>query len=71
MERLLVRLFVYVMSSERRYRLATRLAYWLSRPFVTNAVMRRPPGLSAWARFRDFPAPARKTFRQRFEVSRG
>ena len=71
MERLLVRLFVYVMSSERRYRLATRLAYWLSRPFVVNAVMRRPPGLSAWARFRDFPAPARKTFRQRFEVSRG
>ena len=71
MERLMVRLFVTVMSSERRYRFATRLAYWLSRPFVTNGMMRRPPGLSAWARFRDFPAPARKTFRQRFEVTRG
>ena len=71
MERLMVRLFVALMSSERRYRFATRLAYWLSRPFVTNAVMRRAPGFSAWARFRDFPAPARKTFRQRFEVTRG
>lgn len=71
MERLLVRLFVTAMSSERRYRFATRLAYWLSRPFVTNGMMRRPPGLFAWARFRDFPAPARKTFRQRFEVTRG
>jgi L-lactate dehydrogenase complex protein LldF len=70
-ERLLVRLFVYMMSSERRYRFGSRLAYWLSRPFVVDGMMPRPPGLSAWSRFRNFPAPARESFRERFERRRG
>ncbi len=66
-ERIMVRLFAFVMSSPVRYRFASRLSYWLSRPFVTNGVMSHPPGLSAWSRFRDFPAPAKETFRERWK----
>ena len=65
-ERIMVRLFAFVMSSPVRYRFASRLSYWLSRPFVTNGVMSHPPGLSAWSRFRDFPAPAKESFRNRW-----
>ena len=66
-ERIMVRLFAFVMSSPIRYRFASRLSYWLSHPFVTNGVMSHPPGLSAWSRFRDFPAPAKETFRERWK----
>jgi L-lactate dehydrogenase complex protein LldF len=62
-ERLLVRLFVFVMASPRRYRLATRLLYLLSRPFVRGGRTFRPPGIGAWTRLRDLPPPARTTFR--------
>lgn len=62
----MVKLFAFTMSSPVRYRLASRLSYWLSRPFVTGGVIRHPPGLSAWSRFRDFPAPAKETFRDRW-----
>lgn len=70
-ERLVVRLFAYMMSSERRYRFGSRLAYWLSRPLVVDGMMPKAPGLSAWSRFRDFPAPARESFRERFARRRG
>jgi L-lactate dehydrogenase complex protein LldF len=65
-EQRMMRLFAYVMSSPSRYRIASRWSYWLSRPFVRNGVMPHPPGLSAWSRFRDFPAPAKDTFRDRW-----
>jgi L-lactate dehydrogenase complex protein LldF len=66
LERIGVRLFTYVTSSERRYRWASRLNYWLSRPFARAGRIRWEPGLSQWTRFRDFPAPARRTFRDRW-----
>ena len=66
-ERIMVRLFAFVMSSPIRYRFASRLSYWLSHPFVINGVMSHPPGLSAWSRFRDFPATAKETFRERWK----
>ena len=59
----LVRWFGRVNASERNYRWALRLAYWLSRPFVRNGRMPSAPTLSAWTRTRDFPAPARQSFR--------
>jgi L-lactate dehydrogenase complex protein LldF len=68
-ERWMMRLFGFVMSSPFRYRMASRLSYWLSRPFEKDGVMSNPPGLSAWTRFRDFPAPARETFRERWGKS--
>jgi L-lactate dehydrogenase complex protein LldF len=60
-ERFLVRLFVFFMASPRRYRWASRLLYW------TTRVLPRPPGLGGWTRVRDFPVPARRTFRDRWE----
>jgi L-lactate dehydrogenase complex protein LldF len=66
-EKWVMRLFSWVMGSERRYRLGLRVAYWFSRPFVRDGVMKRPPGLSAWSRSRNFPAPARKSFRDRWK----
>jgi len=57
LERIGVRLFTLVMSSKNRYRWASRLAYWLSRPFVREGRIERLPLFSSWTRFRDFPAP--------------
>lgn len=60
-ERFLVRLFVFFMASARRYRWASRLLRW------TTRIVPRPPGLGGWTRVRDFPVPARRTFRDRWK----
>ena len=57
LERLGVKLFVFMMSSESRYLWFSRLAYWLARPFVREGRIKRLPLFSNWTRFRDFPAP--------------
>jgi L-lactate dehydrogenase complex protein LldF len=47
------------------YRLALRLARWMLRPLSRDGWLRWLPGPgSGWTRVRDFPAPARKSFRQ-------
>jgi L-lactate dehydrogenase complex protein LldF len=61
LQRLGMRLFAYMASSERRYRWASRVGHWYLRRF------RRGPLLTPWTRFRDFPAPARKMFRDRWK----
>jgi L-lactate dehydrogenase complex protein LldF len=66
MERFLVRLFVFAASSESRYRWAARLAYWALRPFAREGRLRWLPFFSGWTGFRDFPAPAGQTFRERW-----
>jgi L-lactate dehydrogenase complex protein LldF len=60
-QRLAVRLFAYAASSQRRYRWASRMGQWYLRCF------RRGPLLRPWTRFRDFPEPARKMFRDRWK----
>ncbi len=65
-ERWVIRLFAFVASSEVRYRWASRLGYWLSRPLARGRWW-RPPLLNSWTRWRDFPTPAKKTFRQRWQ----
>ncbi len=65
-ERWLVRLFVFCMSSARRYRRASRAVYLVSRLFAHRGGWWRPPGLAGWTRWRDLPAPARETFRDRW-----
>jgi L-lactate dehydrogenase complex protein LldF len=72
LERLLMRLFASTMSSEGRYRRASRLFYWfywLSRPLGRGGWW-RPPLLSGWTRHRDFPAPARHGFRDRWQTGK-
>ncbi len=73
--RLLVRLFVFVMASERRYRLASRLASLAARPFARGGWFRgpafRPPFIGGWTACRDLPAPARETFRDRWRQREG
>ncbi|MEE9280151.1 MAG: LutB/LldF family L-lactate oxidation iron-sulfur protein [Myxococcota bacterium] len=70
-ERALVSAFALAMRFPALYRMASRLARWLSIPFAREGQLRRAPLLSAWTRTRDLPAPARETFRQRWRRSRG
>jgi len=60
-------LYRWVAQSPARWRLALRLAYWLSRPFTRDGWIRALPGpLGRWTQARDFPAPARRSFRARW-----
>ncbi len=64
-ERLLVRLFVFLMASETRYRLASRLASLVATPFARRGWW-RPPLVAGWTGIRDLPVPARASFRDRW-----
>ena len=66
-ERRAVQLYASTMMSERRYRWAGRLLRFLSRLFGARAGWWRPPFLEGWTRERDFPAPARESFRERWQ----
>ncbi len=65
-ERLAVRLYAWTMASAGRYRWAGRVACWVSRLFGAANGWWRPPFLTGWTRLRDFPAPARESFRERW-----
>lgn len=60
-------LYRWVAQSPARWRLALRLAYWLSRPFARDGWIHALPGpLGRWTQARDFPAPARRSFHARW-----
>ena len=67
LERLGVRVFTRMMRSPTLYRIAARLARVLAWPLSRRGVIRRAPGLRAWTGTRDFPAPARRSFRTHWE----
>jgi L-lactate dehydrogenase complex protein LldF len=49
------------------YRLGLRLARWSLRPLARDGWLRKLPGPGAgWTTARDFPAPAKKSFRERW-----
>ena len=65
LERLAYRLSAAVMRRPWLYRIATRLARAALRPFARRGWLTRMPGPGAgWTRDRDFPAPARRSFRE-------
>ena len=74
-DKLLARGFATVMSSPWLLRLARSLGGALTRPLTRNGKIRqtRLPLVSRWTHARDLPAPAQRSFRDRWrdELSRG
>jgi L-lactate dehydrogenase complex protein LldF len=63
-EELIYRLWSRVMRSPRAYRLATAIARRVLPWFAIDGWLSRLPGpVAGWTRSRDFPAPARQSFR--------
>jgi L-lactate dehydrogenase complex protein LldF len=66
-ERLAYRVWKEVLRRPWLYRLALRAARWLTWPLAKDGWLRRLPGPgAAWTQARDFPAPARCSFRERW-----
>ncbi len=72
-ERLMFSAWAWGIGGEGRYRTGSRLMRWALKPFIRKDVIKRLPGKGhGWTRFRDFPAPAEKTFREsRSDTKRG
>jgi L-lactate dehydrogenase complex protein LldF len=67
-ERLAYRVWKEVLRRPWLYRLALRAARWCTWPLAKNGWLRRLPGPAAgWTQVRDFPAPARQSFRERWK----
>jgi L-lactate dehydrogenase complex protein LldF len=64
-EKLAYSMWAQVLRRPWLYRLATRVARAALRPLASNGWLSRLPGPgSGWTGVRDFPAPARRTFRE-------
>ncbi len=65
LEALAYRLWTAILARPWLYHLTLRLARFFLRPLSRNGWLRRLPGPGAgWTSARDFPAPARKSFRE-------
>jgi len=62
-----LRLFTWVARSEGRFFAAQRLAGALSRIIAPNSEWMHLPGFTGWGYGRDFPRPATRPFRARFD----
>jgi len=52
----------FVASHPRLYRLGTAIAVRVMRLFSRGGLVRGMPGLGAWTAYREFPAPAKRSF---------
>jgi L-lactate dehydrogenase complex protein LldF len=60
-------LWMQVLRRPVLYRLTLRIARWMLRPFAENGWLKNMPGPAAdWTAQRDFPAPASRSFRERW-----
>jgi len=65
LQKMAMRMWAFAMRTPARYRLASRLLRLALRPFVRNGWIHHLPGpAGGWTGERDFPAPAKKTFRE-------
>ncbi|WEN40634.1 Lactate utilization protein B [Thauera sp. GDN1] len=55
----------------RLYRLATAMAIRVMRLFSRGGVVRGMPGLGAWTAYREFPAPAKRSFMEMYKDQEG
>ncbi len=68
-ERLAYRAWKEVLRRPWLYRLALRASRWLTWPLAKDGWLRRLPGPgAAWTQARDFPAPARRSFREQWDT---
>jgi len=68
LEGLAYRIWSMMLRRPWMYRLGLRMARLLLRPFARDGWLKRLPGPgSNWTAVRDFPAPAAKSFRERFK----
>ena len=63
-ERAAMRELARIFASERRYKVAQRVARIAGRPFARGGRIRRLPGLGAWTETRDLRPVASQTFRE-------
>jgi L-lactate dehydrogenase complex protein LldF len=66
-----LRLFTWAATSSQRFGLAQGVAAAFGRILSPRADWMRLPAVTGWGYSKDFPRPARKTFRQRFQNHRG
>ena len=66
-----LRLFTFVASHPRLYRLGASVAVGVMKLFGRGGRIRRMPGLGAWTAHRDFPAPEGRTFMARYAGGEG
>lgn len=68
-ERLAFRTFQTAFGNVKVYRMATKAAYYLQKPFGQNGMIRRGPGpLAGWTKSRFFPMKPRLSFRDRWQT---
>ncbi len=72
-ERMMFRVWGWVMGSQFVYEIANRLGYYLQYliPKGQGGAMRFPYPLARWTEQRDFPKIAKRSFRKRWRESRG
>ena len=51
----------------RLYRLGTAIAIRVMRLFSRGGLVKGMPGLGAWTAYREFPAPAKRTFMEMYK----
>jgi L-lactate dehydrogenase complex protein LldF len=73
LERLTFSLWAWGISGETRYRRAGSLVRWALKPFMKAGEIRKLPGIGkGWTQSRNLPAPATKSFKERWsDIERG